>query len=65
MSDELSLSLVPVGFLFGLLFEPEDGGDAFFRNIELQCRSIVIVMRGPDIKSSGNVSSRDSKKKKN
>jgi hypothetical protein len=30
---ELSLPSTSAGFLVGLLFDPEEGGDVFFRNL--------------------------------
>jgi hypothetical protein len=35
MYVELSLPSAPSGFLLGFLFEPEDGGDMFLRNVGL------------------------------
>jgi hypothetical protein len=40
--SELSLLPVFVGFLFGLLFDPEDGSDKFLQNVELSLNYMAL-----------------------
>jgi hypothetical protein len=38
--------LIPTAFLFGLVFNPEDGGDTFFRNVSVYLPDYMALSSG-------------------
>jgi hypothetical protein len=40
-------SSLSIGFLLGLLFDPEDGGDMFARNVRLPRKYMALELRRP------------------